>query len=72
MIVAYEEEFGKTILLRSHATVLKRALRSSSYPNLDPIWIEAALSREWYLPIIKVLGEWHLSAGAFGENTEPT
>lgn len=71
-IAAYEEEFGKTILLCSRATVLERALRSKPYPNLDPIWIEAVLSDRWYLSIIKAPGEWRLPAGAFGENTGPT
>jgi len=66
-LVAYEQEFGKTI--KRHASLVQFTEGIPPYQNMNPDDIRAALSEDWKEPII--VDNWRLPAGAAASTNGP-
>lgn len=68
-IADYEQEFGTTI--KRGATVEQTASKGV-VPELDPFWLEVAMSDSFTPPVLVDPATWQYPLGAFGESSGPT
>jgi len=68
-IADYETEFGTTI---KRGASIEQIAAKGTPPELDPFWLDIAMSNDFSAPVLIDPARWTLPLGAFGESAGPT